>query len=194
MANKIVGVNRRTYLKIDNFVVEQRSWGEGFFGNFTRSGSNGYTLEGFLEFDIPSEIPAGSTIEDVTLEITCNTKGSQVSTVNSNLIKQDKTANSVWNTPVRPPKYDDFSTTYWPTILDTIQVNDVGTYQYSSASLTQLVQDWLDGTVDYKDGCIIDAAFNFVGYWLSLDDAELDITYTQPIGIITDIQRKYRLR
>jgi len=162
----------RVWLELDNFSTVDHSANSGQFGEYNRSAGNGYTDETLLQFDVSS---LSGTVTNVTLDMTCNTAGSQLNATTANLREQDKTDPDSWSSP---PVFNDFAQSTWSTTLSTVSVQNTGSYTFpNSSSLVDYVQSWIDDSDD-NWGLIVAASWNALSWYLTLDSATLNVTYT----------------
>lgn len=165
--------NPRIWLELTNFSTVGHANNTGRFGEYSRAAGTGYTQETLLKFDVSSL--SGATVTAVNLEITCNTKGSQILGATGKCFEQNKTNPVSWS---NPPVFNDFVQTPWSNLLSSVVVQNTGVYNFlTSAGFVSLVQSWVDNSAD-NWGIIIEANFNAVNWWLSLDAATLTIDYT----------------
>ncbi len=167
--------NPHIWLENNNYTQTTHSNDTGRIGSWSRSASVGYTHETLLKFDVSSLV--GATVTAVELEIVADAQGSQTGSTTAKLYEQNKTNYTSWSSP---PEFDDFAQTVWDTTLQTVTVQNTGTYTFlTSASLVAYVQSWIDDAAD-NWGLIVDAAFGAVGWYLNLDETqtELRVTYT----------------
>jgi len=167
--------NPRVWLENENFTQTTHANNTGQIGDFARSVSNGYTDETLLKFDVSSL--AGATVTAVSLDITCNTKGGSSTGATATVWEQDKTNPTGWSSP---PEFDDFAQTVWTNSLSTQTVANTGSYNFAtSAAFVAYVQSWIDDSAD-NWGVVVAVNFGAIGWYLSLDAATLNVTYTIP--------------
>ncbi len=163
----------RVWLERDNFSQVLHSTSTGRIGLWTRAFATGYTDETVLLFDLSSL--AGATVTSVDLDITCNSQGSQTGSETASVLEQDDLAPGSWSSP---PEFDDFTVAPWTNSLSTQTVQNTGSYNFAtSAGFVSLVQSWIDDSND-NWGIIVQVNFGALGWYLSLDDATLNVTYT----------------
>ena len=168
----------RVWLETDNFSTVSHSANTGRFGEYDREAIYGYNDETLLKFDVSSL--SGATVNSVSLEITCNTAGSQLSTTTAYLYEQDKTDPDNWSDP---PVYNDFANSAWTSTIQTVTgVKNTGTYTFNTSSaFVDYVQSWIDDSDD-NWGLIVSANWNALNWYLTLDAATLTVNYT-PGGV-----------
>lgn len=163
----------RVWLEIDNFSTVAHTANSGRFGEYQRGAAYGYNDETLLKFDVSSL--AGATVNSVSLEIVCNTKGGQFNNTTAYLYNQNKTNPTSWSDP---PVYNNFANSAWSASLQTVTVQNTGTYTFNtSAGFVTYVQSWIDDSAS-NWGLIVAASWNAVNWYLTLDSATLTIDYT----------------
>lgn len=186
MAQTIV-TGRRADLTYDNYIAYNPSgWTpDGYIGWWKRQSGIGYILECFSEFDIVAAGLSGVDVTSAYIEYDVDSTGTPPSSSKqSRLINQDKKSYSVWYSNSRQPWFDDFfgvGIEEWDTIIDTISVQAKNTtYQFSAnAAMRALVQDWVDGTIDWRNGIIIDGDFTSVSWWMHVTAVRLVVDYNE---------------
>lgn len=144
----------------------------------------GNTLETLVEFDVLAAGLAGVTINTASIEFDADSQGSQTLSAQSRLIEQTLEPFTTWYNLSRQPWFDDFYSSGqipWPLgdVMSTITVQNTGTYTHNSnAAIVALVQDWVDGTTDWRNGIILDANFTALNWYLFFDEARLVLDYT----------------
>jgi len=163
---------QQTWLEYYNYINAPHDWGCAQTGEFKRQAGVGYTDEAFARWDL-SEF-ASKTVDSVRLITFAESEGAQVASAISNVYEQNKTS---LVGVVDPPLFDDFPLFPWDTILSTLNVQNIGTYEYldGSSLMKNLVQAWIDGTKDAEDGVVIDANFGAIGYYLYLCGIRLGV-------------------
>ncbi|MHC4948735.1 MAG: DNRLRE domain-containing protein, partial [Planctomycetota bacterium] len=141
--------------------------GEHFFAGRADTSNPEPLRRGLIEFDIDGAIPAGSTINSVTLTLVMSRTRGGIEPVSLHRVLADwgeagsvaagqeggggaaQTGDATW-------LHTSFSTTFWtspggdfsPTASATQNVGGNGSYSWSSAGMVADVQAWLDGTLD----------------------------------------------
>lgn len=169
--------DNRVWLEYHNFSTTQHSQGTGRFGEWERSAGIGYTDETLLHFDISDLL--FSTITNVDLEITCNSKGGQVSSQTGHLQKQDKSNPNSWSSI---PRFDDFAVSAWVnTLASKTGMLNTGVYTFlNTTTLKNYIQTWLDNNPTGNWGLIVGITYGSLNWYLSLDSTKLKVTYTPP--------------
>lgn len=179
-------IGKRADLTLDTGVPSQPAgWTpDGWIGYNKRAAANNDTRETFVEFDVRGSIPIGSNIVSAQVEFDVDGTGTAPSTwTTSQLIQQDKTAYTVWDGAGRQPWFDDFAQTVWATIIDNTLIKTLSsTYAFTpNVAIKDLVQDWLDDVIDYRNGVVIDADPGSKTYWWHVSAVRLVVVYNPPV-------------
>lgn len=171
----------RTYLRVYDGLVTQYSVNTGNIGRWLRAYGVQWSMETFIYFDVSPLI--GQTLISARIDFSSNVQGTQIGSAGApcRLIHQKLTNKSVWVNAGRQPKYDDFPLAAWPTAdaLQTITVQNIGNYSFvSSPSILAMVDAWRN--VANNNGCVLDAAFNSLDWYLSVSGATLVVEYSDP--------------
>lgn len=154
-------------------------WGSGRAGFWKRAEGLGYCYETYLRAPDDFKVLYQTNINSAVLEVTCNNQGNQFRDGVAYLCEQNKTTFDLLNDP---PTFAEFSGESWNMILDTTPIKNKGIYQFSASGLTALVQSWVDGSKNFRDGMILGIDFQALDWWLSIDSAVLKIDYSMPSG------------
>lgn len=170
-------IGARCMLELSNFSPVAHPWDSGRIGRWKREQGKGFTYETFVQFDI-SKI--NDPIKSVQLEMRCNRASSNIGTVPVHLFEQNATDRSKWDGSGRPPVFVDFPPSSWEVHtppLDSISVTNKGTYTFSDGHglLKGLVEAWIKGSRNWRNGIIISAGFKDRKSWLSVNRVMLSV-------------------
>jgi len=181
----------RVWLELDTFSTTSHAANTGQVGEYSRAASNGWTDETILKFDVSSL--AGGVVTSVDLDVVTGAVGGSPSSVTGYIYNQNKTAPGSWSSP---PIFSDFAQTSWTSAVSSKSAfNTVATHNFpSSTEFENLVQSWIDNSSN-NWGLIVSVSFGAVGYYLTITDATLNITYTAGgSGAVSQAIYQYRQR
>lgn len=175
----------REWLEYDTFSAVNHGNNTGRLGEWVRAAGTGWTDETILLFDIASIL--FSTITNVDLEITCNSKGGQTIAATGIIHKQNKNSPLNWFIPEPDIDFDTpFAVSAWTTALVTLaNMLNTGVYTFlNTTSFKNEVQAWLTSNPKNNWGLIAAINFAALGWYLSLDSLKLKVTHTLPSSTV----------
>jgi hypothetical protein len=139
-----------------------------------------YCWESLMAIDL-SGIPAGATIDSVTLDV--NVTANNSASLHALEVHEQTLVSSWTDTPSTEPDRNTpagFDTlTVLATLSSSATFNGTGLKTIpTSASLVALFQDFLDGVKSGSKGIMVSYYTGYFGYYLNQDSITINVTYT----------------